>query len=190
MREYRTSGSVRGAPGNRRSYRERFLMNRPAIPAELRRRVLIEAGHRCAIPTCRHIEVDIHHIIPWETCKTHDYDNLIALCPNCHRRAGKNEIDRKSLRLYKFNLRLLHDKFSNVEIDLLFQMRLLKSTEVANWPQFLLILLNRILDAGLIECRKGDVSGTVMGINLTPIQIRLTEKGREFINSVSTSDVT
>jgi hypothetical protein len=32
---------------------------RPPIPAELRRRILVEAGHRCAIPTCRHIEVDI-----------------------------------------------------------------------------------------------------------------------------------
>ena len=39
---------------------------RNAIPAELKRRVLIEAGHRCAIHTCRHIDVEIHHIIPWE----------------------------------------------------------------------------------------------------------------------------
>ena len=28
-------------------------MSRPKIPAELKRRVLCEAGHRCAIHTCR-----------------------------------------------------------------------------------------------------------------------------------------
>ena len=79
-------------------------MDRPAIPAEIRRSVLVEAGHRCAIPTCRYPDVDVHHIIPWETCKRHDFDNLIALCPNCHRRADAEEIDRKALRLYKARL--------------------------------------------------------------------------------------
>lgn len=79
-------------------------MQRPAIPAEIRRAVLVEAGHRCAIPTCRYPSSDLHHIIPWETCKAHDFDNLIALCPNCHRRADSGEIDRKSLRLYKSQL--------------------------------------------------------------------------------------
>jgi hypothetical protein len=46
-------------------------------------------------------EIDVHHIIPWETCQDHSPDNLIALCPNCHRRAHRGEIDRKSLIIYK-----------------------------------------------------------------------------------------
>jgi hypothetical protein len=71
-------------------------MNRPAIPAEIKRKVLVEAGHRCVIPHCASAEIDVHHIIPWETCQDHSPDNLIALCPNCHRRAHKGEIDRKS----------------------------------------------------------------------------------------------
>ena len=96
------------------------MSDRSPIPADLRRRVLVEAGHRCAIPTCRYIDVDVHHIIPWETCKKHEYENLIALCPNCHRRAHKtNEIDRKSLYRYKANLRFTHDKFSQLEVDVL-----------------------------------------------------------------------
>ncbi len=77
---------------------------RPPITAELSRRVLVEAGHRCAIPTCRNPDVDLHHIVPWERCKSHDFDNLIALCPNCHRRAHNGEIDRKSLLQYKLKL--------------------------------------------------------------------------------------
>ena len=79
-------------------------MSRPAIPAEIRRAVLVEAGHRCAIPRCGNTDVDIHHIIPWETCKQHEYSNLIALCPVCHRRAHKGEIDKKSLQIYKHRL--------------------------------------------------------------------------------------
>ncbi len=76
-------------------------MSRSAIPTELRRQVLVEAGHRCAVHTCRHPTVDVHHIVPWEQLQEHSFDNLIALCPNCHRRADRGEIDRKALRLYK-----------------------------------------------------------------------------------------
>ncbi len=75
---------------------------RPAIPAEIRRQVLVEAGHRCAIPTCRNsANIDLHHIVPWEKCKDHKADNLIALCPNCHRLAHDGTIDKKSLFKYK-----------------------------------------------------------------------------------------
>jgi hypothetical protein len=74
------------------------------IPAETRRAVLVESGHKCAIPKCGHGDVDIHHIVPWEICRKHEYRNLIALCPNCHRRAHKGEIDRKSLLIYKAQL--------------------------------------------------------------------------------------
>jgi hypothetical protein len=76
-------------------------MNRPSIPAEIRRKALVEAGHRCAIPHCASTEIDVHHIIPWETCQEHSPENLIALCPNCHRRADRGDIDRKSLIIYK-----------------------------------------------------------------------------------------
>ena len=75
---------------------------RRAILAEVRRAVLIEAGHRCAIQTCRSAaDVDIHHIVPWAESHSHAPENLVALCPNCHRRADRGEIDRRSLRKYK-----------------------------------------------------------------------------------------
>ncbi|WP_436757759.1 HNH endonuclease [Streptosporangium sp. V21-05] len=79
---------------------------RPAIPRDLRRRVLIEAGHRCAIPTCRATPVEIAHIIPWAKARKHEFKNLIALCPNCHTRFDdpNNPLDRKAMRQYKANL--------------------------------------------------------------------------------------
>lgn len=76
-------------------------MTRPTIPMEIQRAVLIEAGHKCAIPSCKHPRVEIHHIIPWAKCKKHEYHNLIALCPNCHTRVHDGDIDRKSLIKYK-----------------------------------------------------------------------------------------
>jgi hypothetical protein len=86
-----------------------LLMDRTRIPAELKRRVLVEAGHRCAIHTCKHPAVDVHHIIPWSQSQEHSYENLIALCPNCHRRADSGEIDRQSLLAYKARVRARFD---------------------------------------------------------------------------------
>jgi hypothetical protein len=78
--------------------------SRPAIPAELKRAVLVEAGHRCAIHTCRQYPVDVAHIVPWAECREHRFENLIALCANCHRRHHNREIDRQALIQYKRNL--------------------------------------------------------------------------------------
>lgn len=90
---------------------------RPAIPAKLRRAVLIEAGHRCAVPTCRAHPVDIEHIDDWVKVQEHKFENLIALCPNCHRRKGNgpDQIDRKSLRQYKANLAVLNSRYGELE---------------------------------------------------------------------------
>ncbi|MET8989366.1 HNH endonuclease signature motif containing protein [Nonomuraea wenchangensis] len=75
--------------------------DRPSIPSELKRRVLTEAGHRCAIPTCRSTPVEIAHITPWSAIKEHTYENLVALCPTCHTRFDRGEIDRKAMTHYK-----------------------------------------------------------------------------------------
>jgi hypothetical protein len=90
---------------------------RPPIPREMRRAVLVEAGHRCAIPTCRQYPVDVDHIDDWATVKEHRFENLIVLCPTCHARKGDKpgQIDRKSLRQYKANLAILTSRYGDVE---------------------------------------------------------------------------
>ena len=166
------------------------------IPAKIKRRVLVEAGHRCAIHTCREIEVDVHHIVPFSKCQKHEYENLIALCPNCHRRADRGDIDRKALKKYKVNLRYAHDRFSQLEVDILFKLH---NSELHNseldmapeekvqeqWPSFLMLMINRILDAGYIEVIENQSSVQVFGMEISPIYISLTDKGREYINSFS-----
>ena len=164
--------------------------NRPAIPAEVRRRVLVESGHRCAIPTCRYIEVDVHHIEPWEKVKKHEYENLIALCPNCHRRADRGEIDRKSLRLYKANLRFAHDRFSKIELDYLFKFyRVVNCTP---YPSCMRLLYERLIEAGFLEVREGNngiIASVENGVDTTPVRFHVTPKGREFIESLGVDEL-
>jgi hypothetical protein len=88
---------------------------RPPIPAELKRRVLVEAGHRCAIPTCRSVPVELAHIEPWATVQEHTFENLIVLCPTCHARFDRGDIDRKSMKQYKVNLGVLTSRYNDVE---------------------------------------------------------------------------
>ena len=159
------------------------------VPAEIRRRVLVEAGHRCAIPTCRYIEADVHHIIPWEQCQSHEYENLIALCPNCHRRADNGEIDRKSLRLYKANLRFAHDKFSNFEIDLLFELYRLPDGSRAQFPSYLMLLVKRLLEAGYVNRIETPPGVLIGGMKSNPDYLTITGKGRTFVTDLGLHEI-
>jgi hypothetical protein len=100
-------------------YCDLVTQNRPDIPAELRRAILVEAGHRCAIPQCRQTPVELAHISPWSKVHEHAFDNLIALCPTCHTRYDRGEIDRKSMVQYKANLSLLSNRYTEIERQLL-----------------------------------------------------------------------
>ena len=91
-------------------------MQRDAISAAVKRAVLVEAGHRCAIPTCRATTTEIAHIVPWADSQDNSFDNLISLCPNCHTRFDhKKEIDRIAVKMYKHNLGILNNRYGEFE---------------------------------------------------------------------------
>lgn len=161
----------------------------PAIPADLKRKVLVEAGHRCAIPTCRHIEVEVHHIIPWAERNEHTYENLIALCPNCHSLADKNKIDRKSLRLYKLNLCTIHDKYSQLEIDVLFKANRIPRGQVIQWPPFMNILIQRIVEAGFVTLSQGGRGVSAGGMQINPLDLTITQEGRDYIQRIDKEEI-
>ncbi|RKS09269.1 HNH endonuclease [Nocardiopsis sp. Huas11] len=94
------------------------MADRPSLPADLRRQVLAEAGHRCAIPTCRRHPVDIDHIEDWAKVREHLFENLIALCPTCRRRTA-GDIDRKAIRQYKGSLAVLSSRYTDLVMQLL-----------------------------------------------------------------------
>ena len=159
------------------------MNNRPAIPRALERQVKMESGHRCAIPTCKQTPVDIHHIVPWETCKKHEFDNLIALCPTCHRKADR-EIDRKSIKMYKHNLSIVNSRYGDYERRILQYFvdnpdeRFIKLPYGENTDILLMFLIrDKLL---LPQPDRRPVTGSARGTE--KIWYELTQEGQQFIS--------
>ena len=151
------------------------MSNRPAIPAELKRQVLVEAGHRCAIPTCRYPTTEIAHIVPYAQVQKHEYANLIALCPNCHTRFDKGEIDRKSMLLYKQKIIFISDRYSKFELNVLDYLAKNEKAYIHGYLQVKNLLDDELIarGAGVAEYRNGELTG------FTAV---LTQKGKEFLD--------
>jgi hypothetical protein len=162
---------------------------RPAIPRPLGRQVLVEAGHRCAIPTCRQVPVELAHIEPWADVQEHTIENLIALCPTCHARYDRGDIDRPAMRMYKHNLGLIVSRYSTGE------RRLLEA--FTQQPPGAVITLNGdhrfefmylFRDDLIVEAHVAEPSVHIMGMKLGPHHYRLTGAGLDFIERLSGAD--
>jgi hypothetical protein len=153
------------------------MSKRPPIPADLERAVLVECGHRCAIPTCRQVPVELAHIIPWSKCKEHTFDNLIALCPTCHTRYDHGEIDRKSMEIYKLNLLLSNSRYGDLEQRVIRRFVKDRSTDEFWWFADMDILLTYLVDDGLLEetGQTRQIGGLVQKL------YRLTKKGLDYV---------
>jgi HNH endonuclease len=157
------------------------MSQRPPVPEGLRRKVLVEAHHRCAI--CREPSYDVAHIEPWSRVKEHTFENLIALCPNCHRRHHEGQIDMASLRMYKANLSIISERYGDYERRVLEMF--------AENPQAIRISLTQadihvlyLVKDGLLN-DLGPVRGATIragDVLLSPKAYELTEKGREFVD--------
>lgn len=55
------------------------MPNRPAIPTDIAREVMLESGHRCAVCGLP-CALDKAHIIPWSKVREHTIENLVCLC--------------------------------------------------------------------------------------------------------------
>lgn len=157
---------------------------RPAIPADLKRMVLIESGHRCAISTCKHPTTEIAHIIPWSKCKEHTFNNLIALCPNCHTRFDSNQIDRKAMQAYKANLALLNSRYSDLEkriIDAFIKDRSKKEILI---PGGLDLMLMYLMEDGLI-IDTGKTTGVILSGMPSQKLYALTAQGEDLIKNLA-----
>ena len=157
-------------------------MDRPPIPRPLERMILMEAGYRCAIPTCKQTPVEICHIVPYSKVLKHEFDNLIALCPNCHTRYDRHQIDLTSMQQYKSNLSVINGRYSD------FEQRILRFfLENPEYKEIRLSLsgnneiqiMNLVKD-GHLEYIRGSTQSFSVGVDPDRIY-RLTQKGREFI---------
>jgi hypothetical protein len=147
--------------------------------------VLIEAGHRCAIPTCREPTTDVHHIVPWKECRKHEFENLIALCANCHRRCRRGEIDRTAQRIYKANLGLIGSRYSHFERRILDELaQHPQATQVrlpaGYGPLVYYLLRDGILAAPVMDARAGGV--VTAGVPVAGFEIyAVTDAGRAVV---------
>jgi hypothetical protein len=107
---------------------------RKALGMMLKRDLLIEAGYKCANPTCRIIlSVSIledHHIIAVSQDGGDTFANLIALCPYCHTLYHKGEIAPQAIRHWKGMLIALNNAFDRESMDLLLYLWHTKDKEI------------------------------------------------------------
>ncbi len=153
---------------------------RPAIPVQLRRDVLVEAGHRCAIPTCRSPQIHIAHIEPWAKVHEHNFANLIALCPNCHTRYDSGQIDRQSMLQYKANLSVLTNRYGDLEQRILLAFAAEPRRETIWLPGGLDIMVMYLLRDGLLALTTQN-SGVIMAGVPSSVAYVLTPAGRDFV---------
>ena len=86
--------------------------------------MLIEAGYRCASPTCRNIlALDLHHIEEVHAGGGNEVANLIALCPTCHALYTRGTIPREAIDAWKTVLVGLSHAFDQEAIDNLLYVR-------------------------------------------------------------------
>jgi hypothetical protein len=157
---------------------------RSDLPRPLKRAVLVEAGHRCAIPTCRSIPVEIAHIDARAKGGADEFDNLIALCPTCHTRYDAGGIDRSAMLQYKANLALLNSRYGDVERRVIewFAVSIHDGIDEIRLPHSLDILMWHLRDDGMVEVVRRD-GGTLGGDSPADVY-RLTERGRELVERV------
>lgn len=82
---------------------------RKAIPA--RKKALLQKEIDSICPVCQNEDVDhfqIHHID--ENSENDDFDNLLMLCPICHSKITKGDIQQSEVVLLKQGLRGLKEK--------------------------------------------------------------------------------
>lgn len=159
-------------------------MARPrAIRVDVRRSVLIEAGYRCAVPTCRNLLVlDLHHIVPVRDGGSDDAHNLLALCPTCHQLFERGTMDATAVRTYKATLEALSHAFDTESLDLLVFLDQASPGSLGVDGTGLLRFA-RLAANGLAEWRLGLQNGPLL---LYTVQI--TDKGRRLLEAWRTAN--
>ncbi|MEX1908628.1 HNH endonuclease [Janibacter sp. Y6] len=163
---------------------------RPGIPASMKRDVLIESGYRCAMPQCGAHVVDIEHIEDWAKVKKHEFHNLIALCPNCHRLVTKGDIPKLAVKQIKANLSVLNHRYGEIErrVLQLFADRP-GATNITIDVALELAILNLLKDGYLIQITNPPTqhglslpNGAAISVGSGPVLYELTKSGREFVD--------
>ena len=148
--------------------------------------VLIEAGYRCAVPTCRNIlALDMHHI--WEVSAGggDDPTNLIALCPTCHALYHRGTISSDAIFAYKAMLVAIGRAFDLEAIDrLLFLAQCAEDFLVVSGDG--LLHFARLLGAGLARMEMKANNAW----QIVTYAVNISDRGRELVEAWMSGDRT
>ena len=96
-----------------------------------RERAMIEAGYRCAVPTCRSsLTLDVHHITQKREGGSDEIQNLIVLCLTCHTAFHRGVYGKEAVRVWKSTLLQLNNSYHRNAVNLLLLL------DRINFPQF------------------------------------------------------
>jgi hypothetical protein len=141
-----------------------------------KRMALAEAGHRCAVPTCRHPTTETAHILSESESGDESFANLIALCEKCQNK----EIDRQSIRGYKRNLAILNSRYSEFERRVFAQIAETDRRSFTVDAGFEILLMHAVNDGLLRRVELAHV-GAQRG-EPTQYTYEVTDEGLDFIN--------
>lgn len=100
------------------------------IKPALKRLLFEKAGGKCANPGCSNWRTHIHHIKHWAVYKTHEADDMIAICPSCHDSAhhGQLKITEEMLYLWKGVVRTNVPHSVHIYVEPASELKLLTGT--------------------------------------------------------------
>ncbi len=169
-------------------------MARKHVPDATKTLVLLEAGYKCANPSCRHIlTLELHHIAWVKDGGGNEAENLLVLCPNCHSLHTNGHIPAQAIQTWKSLLVALNSA-NHGTADLLLVLaddeertREPTTGSKSNLPfRFTgdgLPALAGLLTSGIIEIAKHYSGGNVWGSSMPSFEIRITDNGRLLVEA-------
>jgi hypothetical protein len=170
------------------------MPERVKIPETTRQFVLLEAGYKCANPTCRHVlTLELHHIVWVKEGGGNQSDNLLVLCPNCHSLHTQGYIPSSAILAWKSLLVSLGNP-NRAAVDLLLvlsdeenRMRATPDSSAAAPPfRFTgdsLPALAPLLTSGLVEISRRFLGANIFGGAHPSFEVALTERGRRLVEA-------
>ncbi len=79
------------------------------------------------------------------------FENLIAICANCHARVTKGDIPAVHVRMYKANLSLISTRYGDLERRVLNDFVDNPKARTAMLPRELSILMSYLVHDGIVE---------------------------------------
>lgn len=154
---------------------------RPSIPRDITRRILVEAGHRCAVcgvPS----PLERAHIVPWHNRNSHREEDLICLCANCHQRADLEKWGEKTLREYKLKPWVMRQNNCGTEVGATTRLEMVIDIEIEDFDDYKENMLRHAL-AGFLKISPQSVCIRAKEKGSTRITIDLPEaKAKELLD--------